>query len=60
MCFWKLFDRKRQGEAVTRVDPDDYVLPTLKRCVLPDSEELKRRRAEEELIARFGIRVEKA
>lgn len=61
MCFLKnLFGRKRHGSEVAIVSPDDYIVPTLKRCVLPDSEELKRRRAEEELVAKYGIRAEKA
>jgi hypothetical protein len=61
MCFLKnLFGGKRHGSKVASVSPDDYVVPTLKRCILPETEELKRRRAEEELIAKYGIRVEKA
>lgn len=61
MCFLKnLFGNKRQGVEFAKVSPDDYVIPTLKRSVLPETEELKRRRAEEELVAKYGIRVEKA
>lgn len=54
MCFLNLFRRKQ-----IRSSEDEYELPKLNRCAVPDTAALKRRKAEEELIAMFSISVEK-
>lgn len=59
MCFLNLFRRKKDKTPGLAMFSDEYVVPQLAPRTIPETESLKRRKAEEELIAMFNIHVEK-